>query len=72
MNLIGVLVNVYDGELELSRASWIADSGRFSDAIKKGTLDEIEPFNFDENVIVGRGSIIDATIWVHDIPTEQK
>lgn len=72
MTIVGHLKAVFDGELVLSKASWIADSGRFSDAIKKGELDEVEPFNFDEDVIVGRGAIIDCTIWSHELPTKQK
>src|SRR3990167_10922572 len=29
--------------IQLEDAAWIADSGRFSDAIKKGDLNEVEP-----------------------------
>ena len=72
MNLIGVLESVDNTELVVSKCSWIADTGRFSDAIRKGSLKEVEPFNFDENVIVGRGSIVDATVWIHHIPTKQQ
>lgn len=70
MHLIGKLEKVTDKELLLSSASWIADSGRFHDAIKTGKLNEVEPFVSD--IIVGRGSIIDATEWKHNAPKEQK
>lgn len=67
---IGRLESVGPQELVLSSAAWIADTGRFYDALKKGTLNEIEPF--PNEVIIGRGSIIDATVWTHKLPTEQK
>lgn len=72
MIVVGKLEEVHESELVLSDASWIADSGRFSDALKGGEkkLNEVEPF-FDD-VIVGRSAIIDATIWAHDLPKIQK
>ena len=70
MMLLGRLESVGSTELVLSSAVWVADSGRFYDALKNGKLDEVEPFIND--VIVGRGSIVDATIWTHKLPKEQK
>ena len=70
MILVGRLDAVYETELVLSSASWIADTGRFYNALKEGKLNEVEPFTND--VIVGRSSIIDATIWKHKLPKEQK
>jgi hypothetical protein len=72
MTTIGKLEKVFDNELVLSSASWIADTGRFHDALRNGIekLSEVEPFVND--VIVGRGSIVDATVWSHDLPTKQK
>jgi hypothetical protein len=70
MIVLGKLDKVYDAELVMSSASWVADTGRFYDALKTGKLNEVEPFTDD--VIVGRGSIIDATIWTHKLPKEQK
>jgi hypothetical protein len=70
MIVIGHLKWVGDSELIMSSASWVADTGRFHDALKTGKLNEVEPFLND--VIVGRGSIIDATVWTHKNPSEQK
>ena len=70
MIVLGKLESVGEKELVMSSASWVADTGRFYDALKKGKLNEVEPFTDD--VIVGRGSIIDATIWTHKLPKEQK
>ena len=67
----GRLVAVYDKELVLDDAAWVADTGRFYDALSKGTLNEIEPFP-DGPVIVGRGAICDAAIWSHPLPRKQK
>lgn len=67
---IGKLESIGDKELVLSNASWIADTDRFHNALKDGKLREVEPFI--DNVIVGRGAIVDATIWRHELPREQK
>ena len=68
---IGKLIKVTDKELVLEDAIWVADTGRFADALEKGNLDEVEPFPAGE-VIVGRGAIIDACIWSNDIVRERK
>lgn len=47
-------------ELVVTEAAWIADSGRFTDALKKEEFDEVEPFPVGAEVIIGRHSIIDA------------
>jgi len=70
MHLVGKLVAVTDKELVLENASWIADSGRFHNALKTGGFEEIEPFIND--VIVNRSSVIDATIFDHELPQCQK
>lgn len=56
----GRLVSVTPQELVLEDAAWIADTGRFSDAVKSAKFNEVEPFP-DGRVIIGRGAIIDAT-----------
>mgnify|MGYP007080472048 CR=1 FL=1 len=66
----GIIKSVGDKELVLSSAAWIADDGRYFDALRDGTLNEIEPIIGD--AIIGRGSIIDAVEWKHACPTEQK
>ena len=61
---VGKLVEVTDHELVLENASWIADTGRWSNFLEKGEYDESEPFP-DGRVIIGRDSVIDAVIWKH-------
>ena len=72
MIFIGKLEQVLDNELILSTAAWIPDTGRFMNFLKDGekAVNEIEPFQND--VIIGRGSIIDATIWNHNSLVSQK
>lgn len=55
----GRLVAVTEHELVLEDAAWIADTGRFAQAVAKAEFGEVEPFP-DGRVIVGRGAIIDA------------
>ena len=66
----GKLVKVTPKELVLEDAAWIADDGRFMNALKDGTLNEVEPYQDD--IVIGRGAILDATIWKHKLPREQK
>ena len=66
----GRLVAVTPQELVLEDAAWIADTGRFSDSLKKAEFGEVEPFP-DGRVIVGRGSVIDA-VKISVAPRSQK
>lgn len=68
-HLVGKVEKIVDGFIKLSGASWIADSGRFSQAIKEGTLNEVEPV---EEALVSLGSIVDIFPWNHELPTKQK
>ena len=70
-HLTGKLVAVHEQELVLVNAAWIADDGRFSDAVAKSDFSEVEPFPVGRLVIVGRASLIDAVI-VDKLPTSQK
>jgi hypothetical protein len=65
----GRLVKCTQQELVLDEAAWIADTGRFSDAIKKAEFGEVEPF--PGIIILGRGSIIDA-VKIHSLPRSQR
>jgi len=70
MIYVGELVVVYKDELVLKYCSWVADTGRFHDFLKSGTVNEVEPM--PGNVIIGRGTIVDCAVWSHKILTEQK
>ena len=70
-HLTGRLVKVTPIELVLEDAAWIADSGRFADAVKSGDFSEVEPFPGEMQVIVNRTAIIDA-VKIPKFPTSQK
>ena len=56
--------------LVLDEAAWIADTGRFSDALAKGVMDEVEPIGGE--MFINTSSITDAFPWKHTLPKEQK
>ena len=70
--LTGRVKRVTPKEIILTEAAWIADTGRFMQALHEGTLNEVEPFPQDEEIIVGRGALIDAVRWKHELPKAQK
>lgn len=70
MHLTGELTFVGSQELVMKDAAWIADSGRFHEAIRDvSKCSEVEPFAAP--VIIGRGSIVDAT-EISDVITKVK
>ncbi len=66
----GRLVAVTPHELVLEDAAWVADTGRFAQAIENAEFGEVEPFPAGR-VIVGRGSIIDA-VKIKKVQRSQK
>lgn len=66
----GRIVEVTDQEIVLEDAAWIADTGRFSDALKNSSFTEVEPFP-DGRVIIGRAAVIDA-VEIEAAPRERK
>jgi hypothetical protein len=67
----GKLVEVLPHELVLEDAAWIADTGRFEQFIKEGTVNEVEPYPAGR-LVLGRGSLIQAFQWTHALPRLQK
>jgi hypothetical protein len=67
----GRLMAVYDQELVLEDAAWIADDGRFQQAVESGSFNEVEPFP-DRPVIINRSSIIDVVEFTAKLPRSQK
>ena len=56
-------------EIVLTDAAWIADTGRWWNALKEGRLKEIEPFV--DPVSINRNAMIDCTEWRHPLPAKQ-
>ena len=66
----GTLVAEYPEFLVLNGAAWVADTGRFADALKDPSrFGEVEPF--PGQVIVGKGGIIDACVIPGYTPTQK-
>jgi hypothetical protein len=68
----GKLVEVFTHELVLVDAAWIADDGRFAQAVAKTEFLEIEPYPDGAEVIIGRGAILDAVKISGALPRVQK
>lgn len=70
MTYTGRVVEINDFNLVLDNAAWIADTGRFSEALSTGVLNEVEPYPSRCNVSLQ--SIIDFSPWSHDLPMAMK
>ena len=67
---VGRVVAITGDFVELEDASWIADTGRYHDCLKKGVFNEIEPY--PHGTAVNCTAIIDRAPWMHSLPKEQK
>ena len=68
-HLVGEITQIEENWLKLEHASWVPDSGRFHNAIKNGTLDEVEPVGV---AYVNTDTVTDAFPWSHPLPDKQK
>lgn len=68
-HLTGRITQVLGNLLVLEDAAWIADSGRFTQAIKDGVLSEVEPVGA---AIVNLSAVTDMFPWKHPLPMLQK
>jgi len=67
----GELVKVTPQELVLKDVAWIADDGRFSDALAACSFSEVEPYP-DGEVIIGRHPLIDASLLQGKLPRARR
>lgn len=65
----GRVKSITASDLVLEDAAWIADSGRYHNALMEGTLSEVEPI--PGWVIICRGAIVDISPWKHELPRKQ-
>ncbi len=63
----GILREIFNDTLILEDVSWIPDTGRFSEALKTGKLDEVEPFS-EKEIRIGRGGIMDVSEFQFELP----
>ncbi len=68
-HLVGRVEAIFGNHLRLSDASWVADSGRFMNAIKDGTLNEVEPVGI---AYINLSTVTDFFPWIHPLPKDQK
>ena len=66
----GRVVAITDSDIVLEDGAWIADTGRFADARSSGSLNEVEPY--PGQAIIFRSAMIDAAVWPHKLPRDQK
>lgn len=67
--LTGEVKKIVGRFVYLKNAAVIFDTGRFMEAIKNGTLSEVEPVG---DAFVNMDSVTDFFPWKHKLPTEQK
>jgi hypothetical protein len=67
---LGRVVSIGRDFIVLEDGGWVADTGRFSQMLATGVLNEFEraPSWF----LVGRGAICDAFPWPHALPKDTK
>jgi len=68
-HMTGKVVRRIGNLLELEKAAWIAESGRFMDCIKNGTLNEVEPVG---RAWINLSTVVDFFPWKHELPQIQK
>jgi hypothetical protein len=76
--LIRSVTHHYSGKIDrlvgdtaavLTTAAWVADDGRFHEALVKSEFEEVEPY--PNPVMVNWGAVLDVT-EIAKLPTEQK
>jgi hypothetical protein len=69
-HFVGKVTGIFNTKfLILKNASWVADSGRFGNAIATGELDEVE---FVEDACINLDSVTDFMPWKHKLPSVTK
>jgi hypothetical protein len=57
----------------LDKCSWVADDGRFHEAMKNGTFSEVEPYPEKVVVAINMGAVIDCLVMSDvKLPSEVK
>ena len=67
----GRLKAVFEHELVLDNCCWIPETERWMQAVANSSFKEVEPYPAKAEVIIGRGSILDA-VQIATLPTQQK
>jgi len=65
---VGEVVGVDERWLALTKTAWVADTGRWSEALASGTLNEVEPYPDADVVLVSLGAVVDIAPWHGALP----
>ena len=68
---IGKVVDSDDQFVWLEDAVWLADSGRFSECLKTGSVSEFEPIPDECKPMVNIQALSDAFVWPHETPVSK-
>jgi len=68
-HMTGQVTGIVGSIAKLKDAAWIADTGRFSQFIKDGKLNEVEPVG---EAYINLQTVVDFFPWKHKLPKEQK
>jgi len=69
-HLVGRIARIEGRFIILADAAWVADSGRWAQALSTGVLNEVEPYPGE--VAVNLDTVTDACRWSHALPLVQK
>jgi hypothetical protein len=72
MILCGECVADFDDMVVMTKASWIADTGRYQQALQSGDFSEVELYPANSEMFVSKGGIIDGFSPAFDLPSKQK
>ena len=68
---VGRVTKICGKFIVMENASWIADTGRFFECLRKtDVFVEVEPFAHP--IFVNSDAIVDATLWPYDLPESAK
>ena len=65
----GKVIDIVGDFFKLETSGWVADSGRFSETIKNGSINE---FEFIGTMFLNISSCVDIIPWNNALPTETK
>ena len=69
--ITGRLVSIHHDGLRVTDAAWIADTGRYAQAVASGDYAEVEPYPEGSTVIVSWAAMVDA-VEIPKLPRTQK
>ena len=61
-----------DSELLFDNAAWVADTGRFMQAVADGVLNEVEPYPANSIIGINRSAVVDGVQIAWPLPRSQK